>query len=83
MASNILKFFTLWLLLAPAALAQTAATSSAAAKSAGPTVACRVMEVINAERLGVRAVIFHQRDKADGPRLGELLQAHSGEEVEF
>ncbi len=36
-----------------------------------------------AERVGATAVIFHQRDKAEGPRLGELLLAHSGEEVEI
>ena len=47
------------------------------------TVECRAMEVFEAERVGVRAVIFHQRDKADGPRLGGLLLAHSGEEAEF
>jgi hypothetical protein len=47
------------------------------------TVECRVMEVFVADRLGATAVIFHQRDKADGPRLGELLLAHSGAEVEF
>ena len=46
-------------------------------------IACRVMEVFKAEPPGVTAVIFHQRDKADGPRLGELLLAHSGHEVEF
>jgi hypothetical protein len=41
------------------------------------------MEVFVAERLGATAAIFHQSDKADGPRLGELLLAHSGAEVEF
>jgi hypothetical protein len=33
--------------------------------------------------LGVRAIIFHQRNKADGPRLGSLLLAHSGQEMEL
>ena len=41
------------------------------------------MEVFVAERQGATVVMFHQRDKADGPRLGELLLAHSGEEVQF
>jgi hypothetical protein len=41
------------------------------------------MEVINAEQLGVRVAIFHQRDKADGPRLGKLLQEYTGQETEF
>ncbi len=52
-------------------------------KSEEAIVACRSMEVFVSERVGATAVIFHQRDKADGPRLGELLLAHSGEEVEF
>jgi hypothetical protein len=54
-----------------------------AANAAPPSVACRAMEVFEAEPPGATAVIFHQRDKADGPRLGELLLAHSGHEVEF
>ena len=65
----------LFLLLASAVLGQKPTQDM--------TINCRVMEVIIAERVGAMAVIFHQRDKADGPRLGELLLAHSGEEVEF
>lgn len=61
--------------LAPAAGAQK--------EVAQGTIACRAMEVFVAERIGATAIIFHQRDKVDGPRLGELLMAHSGEEVEF
>ena len=41
------------------------------------------MEAFEEGRLGVRAIVFHQRDKADGPRLGSLLLAHSGEEMEL
>jgi hypothetical protein len=52
-------------------------------KPENETITCRVIEVFQAERLGVRAILFHQRDKADGPRLGTLLLAHSGEEMEF
>jgi hypothetical protein len=48
----------------------------------GPVV-CSVMETFEEGRLGVRAIVFHQRDKADGPRLGSLLLAHSGEEMEL
>lgn len=48
----------------------------------GPIV-CSVMEAFEDGRLGVRAIVFHQRDKADGPRLGSLLLAHSGEEMEL
>jgi hypothetical protein len=48
----------------------------------GPII-CSVMEAFEEGRLGVRAIVFHQRDKADGPRLGSLLLAHSGEEMEL
>jgi hypothetical protein len=65
----------LFWLLVPAAVAQ---------KEVGDkTINCRAMEVFVAERLGATAVIFHQRDKADGPRLGKLLLTYSGEEVDF
>jgi hypothetical protein len=75
MTKRHLVLFGLWLLLAPAARAQ---------KDAGNgTVTCRAMEVFVAQPIGATAVIFHQRDKTDGPRLGALLSAHSGEEVEF
>ena len=58
--------------------------AAVAQKQAGEgTIECRAMEVFQAERLGATAVIFHQSDKADGPRLGELLLARSGEDVEF
>jgi len=58
-------------------------TGVAQKQSGQEGIKCRVMEVFMAERLGVRVAIFHQRDKADGPRLGELLQAHTGQETEF
>jgi len=74
----------LLLLLVSAASAQTGGPSPPqAAGLSERSVACRVMEVFRAERLGTTAAIFHQRDRADGPRLGELLLAHSGAEVEF
>ena len=60
------------------------AQAQGAEKKAGnETLTCRVVESFEAGRLGVRAVVFHQRDRADGPRLGALLLAHSGEEMEF
>jgi hypothetical protein len=52
-------------------------------KAENEAITCRVIEAFEAGRLGVRAVVFHQRDRADGPRLGALLLAHSGEEMEF
>lgn len=58
-------------------------SAGAQKEAAQGTVTCRAMEVFVVKRLGATAVIFHQRDKADGPRLGELLLAHTGEEVEF
>jgi len=48
----------------------------------GPII-CSVMEAFEEGRLGVRAIVFHHRDKADGPRLGSLLLTHSGEEMEL
>jgi len=48
----------------------------------GP-ILCSVMEAFEEGRLGVRAIVFQQHDKADGPRLGALLLAHSGEEMEL
>jgi len=46
-------------------------------------VACRVMETFADVRLGVTAVLFHQQNKDEGPRLGELLSNHSGETMEI
>jgi hypothetical protein len=75
MPKGLCVLFAFLMLLAPA---------SAAQKETGKeTITCRTMEVFESKQLGTTAAIFHQRDKADGPRLGELLMAHSGEEVEF
>jgi len=52
-------------------------------KAKDDAITCRAMEVFVAEHSGATAVIFHQRDKADGPRVGEFILAHSGEEAEF
>ena len=41
------------------------------------------MEVIVAEWPGASVVIFHQRDKADGRKLSELLKKYAGQEVQF
>ena len=71
-------------ILVVCALISPLALAAVAQKQSGEeSIECRAMEVFQAERLGATAVIFHQRDKADGPRLGELLQAHSGQDVEF
>jgi hypothetical protein len=75
----------LLLLLGSTAVAQTANKTQAPAPSsaAQPAITCRVMEAFNSPSSGATAAIFHQRDKADGPRLGELILTLSGEEVEF
>ena len=46
-------------------------------------IKCSVVESFADDKLGVRTIIFHQHDKADRPRLGSLLAAHSGEEMEL
>jgi hypothetical protein len=60
----------------------TAAQATITKAGNGPII-CSVMEAFEEGRLGVRAIVFHQRDKADGPRLGSLLLTHSGEEMEL
>jgi hypothetical protein len=63
--------------------AQATGSSPAPTTASPPSVSCRVMEVFAAEPPGATVVIFHQRVKADGPRLGGLLLAHNGREAEF
>lgn len=46
-------------------------------------IICSVMESFEEQKLGAQAVVFHQRDKVDGPRLGDLLLKHSGQEMEL
>ncbi len=79
-----------WLALATAsmllALLLTWTKSSATPAprpQAANVVACRVMEVHASAELRVITVVFHQKDKNDGPRLGALLGKHSGASVEF
>jgi len=71
-----------FLLLIPASNSsrgvQAQATTTKAEK--GPII-CSVMEAFEEGKLGVRAIVFHQRDKADGPRLGALLLAQTGHEM--
>ena len=63
--------------------ALTAQTDAPPTKPPLNAVACRVMESFPDQRLGVSAVLFHQRDKPDGPVLGEFLLAHSGQVAEI
>jgi len=60
-----------------------AGSHQAATAGEAAVVACRVLEAHASERPAVTAVIFHQRDKQDGARLGELLTKNSGASVEL
>jgi hypothetical protein len=71
------------LLIGPCGAAYSAPAQGPSASSEKEPIACTVMEAFQDGRLGVLAVIFHQRDKADGVRLGTLLSAHSGEAMEL
>ena len=71
------------LVIPVAGVSQGAQARAAATKATNGPIICSVMEAFEEGKLGVRAIIFHQRDKADGPRLGSLLLAHSGEEMEL
>ena len=46
------------------------------------TITCRVIEAHAGAHPAVVAVVFHQAQKADQPRLASLLLQHSGEEAE-
>ena len=46
------------------------------------TITCRVIEAHASARPAVVAVVFHQAEKPDQPRLASLLLQHSGEEAE-
>ncbi len=72
------------LVLPLSGLSQGAQNSGAReSKAESGVIVCRVMETFEDNRLGMRAIIFHQRDKADGPRLGALLVAQSGKEMDL
>ena len=72
------------LLVIPAFCPSTGAQVRATSTEAGNRpIICTVMEAFEEPKLDVRAIVFHQRDKADGPRLGSLLLTHSGEEMEL
>ncbi len=46
-------------------------------------VVCTALEIKTVEQMGVALLIFHQADRADGARLGELLKQNDGDSVEF
>jgi hypothetical protein len=47
------------------------------------TLLCSALEVKVAERMGVALVTFHQANRSEGPRLGELLRRSDGAPIEF
>jgi hypothetical protein len=72
------------LLMIPASdLSLSAQAQTPGIKAENGPITCRVLESFEEGKLGVRAIVFHQRDKADGPRLGLLLSLHSGKEMEL
>lgn len=74
-----------FLFFGSAVMAQTdaGAASSQPAKIDPLAVNCRTMEVFVADWPGASVVIFHQRGKADGRKLSELLKKYAGQEVRF
>jgi len=56
---------------------------SSAAPAEANAIACRAMESHASEEPSAPAVVFHHRDKVEGPRLGELLLKNSGATVEI
>jgi hypothetical protein len=59
----------------PTAQANSAATAN--------TVACSVLEAHSLVQPALTVVVFHQRDKIDQERLGDLLRRRSDSSVEF
>lgn len=86
MHANMLRRSRCPLMLAVSAvLALVGAAGQTATESmpAGGAVACRVLEAKTVERLNVAVVVFHQAQKSDGERLGQLLRRYDGASVEF
>ncbi len=85
MPRMLLIKIALWLCVTTAFGAQTSGATATAQSNteAALTIKCQTIEVFVAEWPGASVVVFHQRDKADGPKLGELLKKYSGQEIEF
>lgn len=64
-------------------LAGAAGQTETKSSLAGGAVICRVLEAKTVERMKVAVVLFHQAQKSDGERLGQLLRQHDGASVEF
>lgn len=79
---NLRILATLGYLVVSMASAASVAWPQAAAP-VDASVVCRVLETHAAGTPSVAAVIFHQRDKQDQQRLGDLLKQHSGAAVQI
>lgn len=76
------KLFLPVLVAAIALCAPPPATVGQANADGTGTITCRVLEAHAGAHPAVVAVVFHQAQKADQPRLAALLLQHSGEEAE-
>lgn len=70
------------LLLAAIALCVPMPAATRQAETDDGAITCRVIEAHAAAHPAIVAVVFHQAEKADQPRLASLLLQHSGEEAE-
>lgn len=68
-------------LAAPTVLA--ARYQANASPSGAKTIVCRVLETHSSDDPPIITVVFHQRDRQDGPALGSLLLENSGATVEI
>ena len=72
------------LLLNPgSSVAQGMAGQAAKIQGGNGAIAWSGMEVFDGANWGARIMIFHPRDKADGPQWGSLCWAHSGKAMEL
>lgn len=69
------------LMLAAFALCAPSFASAGDVDATDSTIECRVIEAHLGAHPAVLAVVFHQAEKADQPRLALLLLQHSGEEA--
>jgi len=74
--------FSLLLLAAIAFCAPEPTAAGQAETGDSGAITCRVIEAHTAGHPAVVAVVFHQAQKGDQPRLASLLLQHSGEEAE-
>jgi len=74
--------FVLGLILGASVVCAAAQTTPKTSES-GQAVACRVLEAKVVEEMGVALIVFHQAERSDGARLGELLRQNDGAKIKF